>query len=151
MPRSEQEPTTVVEVESSPGDGLPDLIGRLGQDVIELIDSRLSLMKIELDEAARSYAKGAVDLAIAAIVALVGFALCATALAFAVTYLLPEGRLDPGLNRAIAFGAVGGVALIVGVAFAVRGKARFSGTAAAPGSRSRRKRRSDGAPRTQED
>ena len=106
-------------------EGLPELVGQLGEHVVQLVDSKLGLLKIELDEAARAYATGAIELAIAAIVALVGFALSATSIAFALVYLLPESWLDPSLNRALAFGLVGGVALIVGLVFTARGRARF--------------------------
>jgi len=132
MPKSdrERERVTVVEVEGGPEEGLPDLVGRLGENVVELVDSKLGLLKVELDEAARAYAAGAIELAIAAIVALVGFALSATALAFALVYLFPEGWLDPSLNRALAFGMVGSVALVTGVVFTLRGRAHFASSQA---------------------
>ena len=121
----ERDRIEVVEVEPLPDASLPELVGRLGDDVVKLVDGKLALLKVELNEAARSYAAGAVELTIAAIVALVGFALSATALAFALVYALPEGWLHPTLNRAVGFGAVGLVALVVGVFFTLRGKARF--------------------------
>jgi uncharacterized membrane protein YqjE len=125
-PNRERDRTKVVEVEPLPDETLPELVGRLGDDVVKLVDGKLALLKVELDEAVRSYAAGAVELAIAAIVALVGFALSATALAFALVYALPEGRLDPSLGRAVAFGVIGGVSLAVGLFFTFRGKARFT-------------------------
>ena len=71
--------TTPAENES-----LPNLISRLGEDIMQLVNSQLALLKVEIREEANAYARGAAMIAFGAAVAVVGFALLNVAIAFAV-------------------------------------------------------------------
>ncbi|MBC7930540.1 MAG: phage holin family protein [Rubrivivax sp.] len=61
---------------------LPTLFGRLGDDVMRLVDTKLSLIKVELKEDAGFYARNGALTAVGAMVGLIGFALANVALAF---------------------------------------------------------------------
>src|SRR2546423_13095467 len=63
-------------------ENLPTLFGRLGDDVMRLVDTKLSLIKVELKEDASFYARNGAFTAVGAGVALIGFALANVAVAF---------------------------------------------------------------------
>jgi len=63
-------------------ENLPTLFGRLGDDVMRLVDTKLSLIKVELKEDASFYARNGAFTAVGAMIALIGFALANVAVAF---------------------------------------------------------------------
>ncbi len=63
-------------------EGLPALVGRLGDDVMRLVDTKLSLIKVELKEDAAFYGRHSALIAVGGVVATVGFVLVNVALAF---------------------------------------------------------------------
>lgn len=66
-------------------ENLPALLGRLGDDVMRLVDTKLSLVKVELKEDASFYARNGAMTAVGAMVALIGFALLNVAVAFFIS------------------------------------------------------------------
>src|SRR5688500_13727486 len=62
-------------------EGLPTLLSRLGDDVMQLINSQLALFKVEIKEEASAYARSAAMIAIGGVVATIGFALLNVAVA----------------------------------------------------------------------
>jgi len=66
-------------------ENLPALLGRLGDDVMRLVDTKLSLVKVELKEDAAFYARNGALTAVGAMVALIGFALVNVAVAFFIS------------------------------------------------------------------
>src|SRR5438105_14787915 len=68
-------------------ENLPTLFGRLGDDVMRLVDTKLSLIKVELKEDASFYARNGAYTAVGAGVALIGFALVNVAIAFFIANL----------------------------------------------------------------
>ena len=66
-------------------ENLPTLLGKLGDDVMRLVDTKLSLVKVELKEDAAFYARNGAFTAVGAMVALIGFALVNVAFAFFIT------------------------------------------------------------------
>src|SRR2546421_12696986 len=62
-------------------ENLPTLFGRLGDDVMRLVDTKLSLIKVELKEDASFYARNGAFTAVGAMIALIGFALANVAVA----------------------------------------------------------------------
>lgn len=101
--------TTPVENES-----LPNLISRLGDDIMQLVNSQLALLKVEIREEANAYARGAAMIAFGAAVAVVGFALLNVAIAFAVSTLFAQANFSQPASYALGFLATGGFYLIVG-------------------------------------
>jgi uncharacterized membrane protein YqjE len=95
-------------------DGLPTLLSRLGDDVLQLINSQLALFKVELKEEANTYIRGAITIALGAAVAVIGFALLNVAVAFGVSTLFTQANLSPPATYALGFVATGLFYLIVG-------------------------------------
>jgi uncharacterized membrane protein YqjE len=95
-------------------ESLPNLIARLGDNVMELVNSQLALLKVEIKEEANAYARGAAMIAFGAAVAVVGFALLNVAIAFAVSTLFAKANFSQPASYALGFLATGGFYLIVG-------------------------------------
>ena len=93
-------------------DSLPGLFGRLGDDVMRLVDAKLGLIKVELKEDAAVYARGAAMMAVGGLVAAIGFMLFNVAVAFLVSKLFSFE--DPRLNYALGFLLTGLVYLVAG-------------------------------------
>src|SRR5918998_2442813 len=83
-------------------EGLPALFGRLSEGVTTLLDTKLSLLKVEIKEDVSGYIRGAVTILIGGIIAAVGFAIVNVAGALFVSTILPES-LDPFMRIALGF------------------------------------------------
>ncbi|MCM3903617.1 MAG: phage holin family protein [Pyrinomonadaceae bacterium] len=95
-------------------ESLPSLVGRLGDDVVQLFDTKLSLLKVELKEEANAYARGGIAIALGGIVAAVGFALLNVAVAFAVSTIFANANLSQSAKYALGFGLTGLFYLTIG-------------------------------------
>jgi uncharacterized membrane protein YqjE len=107
-------------------ENLPALFGRLGDDVMRLVDTKLSLVKVELKEDASFYARNGAYTAVGAMVALIGFALVNVAVAFFIANLFGSdaagtvvqkfGPTSYGLGfliTGVVYIVVGGVVVLV--------------------------------------
>jgi hypothetical protein len=99
---------------AEPGD-LPALIARLGEDIVTLLDSKLSLLKVEIKEDATAYVRGSVALAAGGIVAAVGFASLNVAFALLISALFERAALSQPTKYALGFVITGAVYLVVGL------------------------------------
>jgi len=95
-------------------ESLPSLVGRLGDDVMQLFDTKLSLLKVELKEEANAYARGGIAIALGGIVSAVGFALLNVAVAFAVSTLFANANLSQAAKYALGFVLTGLFYLVIG-------------------------------------
>jgi uncharacterized membrane protein YqjE len=95
-------------------ESLPTLFSRLGDDVMQLFDTKLSLLKVELKEEANAYARGGIMIAAGGIIAAIGFALLNIALAFGISTLFADTTLSQAAKYAVGFVAAGVLYLIVG-------------------------------------
>ena len=95
-------------------ESLPGLVGRLGDDVMQLFDTKLSLLKVEIKEDVNAYIAGGVAIGMGGIVAAVGLALLNVAVAFAVSTLFADTELSQGAKYALGFVVTGLFYLIVG-------------------------------------
>jgi uncharacterized membrane protein YqjE len=93
-------------------ESLPSLFGRLGDDVMTLLDTKLSLLKVEVKEDANVYVRNGVMIAIGGVIAAVGFALLNVAVAFFVSTLFTFD--NPALNYALGFVITGILYLVIG-------------------------------------
>lgn len=109
---------------------LPALFGRLGDDVMKLLDTKLSLVKVELKEDAGIYARVSAIMAVGAVLAAVGFALVNVAVAFLVSKLFTFD--DPRLNYALGFIITGALYLVIGGIIIVTMKNRLAARNAVP-------------------
>jgi uncharacterized membrane protein YqjE len=97
---------------------LPTLFGRLGDDVMRLVDTKLSLIKVELKEDAGFYARNGALTAVGAMVGLIGFALVNVAVAFFIANLFGN---DAGAAQRFGPTAYGLGFLITGVVYMIVG------------------------------
>ena len=99
-------------------ENLPTLFSRLGDDVMRLVDTKLSLIKVELKEDASFYARNGAFTAVGAMVALIGFALVNVAIAFFISNLFGN---DAGAAQRFGPNSYGLGFLITGVLYVVIG------------------------------
>ncbi len=99
-------------------EAIPTLFGRLADDVMTLLDTKLSLLKVELKEDAAIYGRAAGGIGAGAIIAGVGLALTLVAVAFFVSMLFsfdtPAANYAMGfLITGVLFVAIGGILVYV--------------------------------------
>ncbi len=99
-------------------ENLPTLFGKLGDDVMRLVDTKLSLVKVELKEDASFYARNGAFTAVGAMVALIGFALVNVAIAFFISNLFGH---DGGAVERFTPTSYGLGFLITGILYVVIG------------------------------
>ena len=124
-------PKTAMTTQGIPGsppetESLPTLVGRLGEDVMQLFDTKLSLLKVEIKEEANTYARGAVTLAVGGIIAAVGFALLNVAIAFGVSTLFAATSLSQPARYALGFVLTGLFYLVIGGILVMATKSRLA-------------------------
>ena len=107
-------------------ESLPNLFGRLGDDVMQLFNSQLALFKVEIKEEANAYARGVTMIGIGAVIATVGFALLNVAIAFAVSTLFAQANFSQPASYALGFVVTGGFYLLVGAIIVMLMKNRLS-------------------------
>lgn len=95
-------------------DSIPNLLGRLGDDVMQLVNSQLALFKVEIKEEANAYARGAAMIGVGAVVATIGFALLNVAIAFGVSTLFAQANFSQPASYALGFVVTGLFYLLVG-------------------------------------
>jgi len=118
---------------STSSDSLPALVGRLGEDLTRLVDSKLSLLKIEIRDDLHSYLRGAVHVVAAGAVAAVGFGLVSIGVAlFAATLLVQSESLSWPTAQATGFVVTGLLFLGAGAIVARLAFARLKHTDPAP-------------------
>ena len=107
--------TTAMTVGTDKSDeSLPSLFSRLGDDVMQLFDTKMSLLKVELKEEANEYARDGIMIGVGGIIAAVGFALLNVAVAFGISTLLANSDLSQPAKYAIGFLSAGVLYLIIG-------------------------------------
>ncbi len=117
-------------------ENLPALLGRLGDHVMQLVDTKLSLIKVELKEDASFYARSGAFAAVGAGVALVGLALVNVAIAFFISSFFgndaaPVEKYGP-TAYGLGFLITGLVYLVIGGVIAYLMVNRMSGYNPAP-------------------
>jgi len=81
---------------------------------MQLFDTKLSLLKVEIKEEANAYARSGIILGVGGVIAAVGFALLNVALAFAVSTLFLATSLAQPARYALGFVITGLFYVIVG-------------------------------------
>jgi uncharacterized membrane protein YqjE len=102
------------------------LLTRLGDDVMQLFDTKMSLLRVEVQEDVNAFLRAGIIIAIAAMVALVGFALASVALALGISTQLANATLTTTGRYGLSFVIVGAIYLIVGTIVALVIKRRLS-------------------------
>lgn len=113
-------------MERTDNETLPALVSRLGDDVMQLFDTKLSLLKVELKEEVNEYARDGVLIAVGGIIAALGFALLNVALAFGIATLFANVDISQPARYAIGFVTAGILYLVVGGVIVVTMKNRLA-------------------------
>ncbi len=95
-------------------DGLPALVGRLGDDVMQLVDSKISLLKVEIKEEVNQFVRAGIMGAMAGAIAVIGFAILNVAVALGVSTLFANVDISQPARYALGFAITGVFYLIVG-------------------------------------
>jgi len=114
MAASKTAMTTARDSSDAENEGLPTLVGRLGDDVMQLFDTKLSLLKVEIKEEVNAYISGALAIALGGIVAAVGFALLNVAVAFGVSTFFAGSNMSQSTQYALGFVITGLFYLLIG-------------------------------------
>jgi uncharacterized membrane protein YqjE len=107
-------------------ENLPVLLTRLGDDVMRLFDTKMSLLRVEVQEDVSAFLRASIVIAAAGMVALVGFSLASVALALGISTLLANSNLTQAGRYGVSFSSVGLIYLIVGTIIALVMKGRLS-------------------------
>ena len=107
-------------------DSLPTLFSRLGDDVMQLFDTKISLLKVEVKEEVSDFVRSGVMIAVGGVVAAVGFAFLNVALAFGISTLFAGTNLSEPAQYALGFVSAGALYLIIGAILVAVMKNRLS-------------------------
>ena len=111
-------------------DELPAMFGRLGDDVMAMLDAKLGLIKLELKEEAGVYTRAVAMIAIGGVLAAVGFAFLNIAVAFFISTLFAS--FSEPVRYALGFLATGALYLVVGGIIIMAMKSRLAAHSPAP-------------------
>ena len=109
-----------------PDQSLTALFGRLTDDLTELFDAKLELLKTELKEEMSSYAAGASLFVGGAIVGVIGFALVNVGIAFFVSMLFNSADLSPAVRYGLGFVITALLYLVIGAIIILVAKRRLA-------------------------
>jgi uncharacterized membrane protein YqjE len=107
-------------------ESIPNLLGRLGDDVMQLVNSQFALFKVEIKEEANTFARNAAMIGLGAIVAAIGFALLNVAIAFGVSTLFARANFSQPASYALGFVVTGLFYLLVGGIVVLAMKSRLA-------------------------
>jgi len=107
-------------------DALPSLFTRLGDQLTQLFDAKLSLLRIELKEEVSTYLRGAMMIVAGAVVALIGFALLNVAMAFLISMIFEAAQIPQALRYALGFVITAVLYLVVGAILVLKAKNRMA-------------------------
>lgn len=107
-------------------ENLPVLLTRLGDDVMQLFDTKMGLLKVEVQEDVSAFLRAGTGIGIAGAVALIGFALVSVAAALGISTLLAGTNFSQAGRFGLGFVIVGAIYLVVGAIVALVMKGRLS-------------------------
>ena len=107
-------------------ESLPGLLGRVGEDLATLLDAKLGLLKIEIEEDIRACARGGVAIGVGSVIAAVGFALLNVGIGFVISALFEQTQLSPPMKYALGFLITGAIYLLLGGGIILVNKKRLA-------------------------
>ena len=109
-----------------PDQSLTTLFGRLTDDLTELLDAKLRLLKTELKEEAISYAGWALLILGGAVIGVIGFALLNAGIAFLVSMLFEGTDLSAAVRYGLGFVITALLYLVIGAIVILVAKRRLA-------------------------
>ena len=113
-------------------ESLPGLLGRVGEDLATLLDAKLGLLKIEIEEDMRAYARGGAAIGVGSVITAVGFALLNIGIAFLASALFADTQLSQPIKYSLGFLMTGAMYLLIGGGVIIVNKNRLAGRAIVP-------------------
>ncbi len=101
---------------------LPSLFTRLTDQLTQLFDAKLALLRVELKEEVAVYLRGAVMMVAGSVIAVIGFALLNIAIAFLISMLFQKTGLSQPAKYALGFVITALLYLGVGVFVILKAK-----------------------------
>jgi uncharacterized membrane protein YqjE len=105
---------------------LPDLIGRLADDLGTLLDTKLNLLKVEIKEDLSAYTQQAMMMGVGGVIAAVGFALLNVAVAFLISVLFENTSLSQPVRYGLGFVITALLYLLIGGVIIFRAKDKMA-------------------------
>lgn len=84
-------------------ESLPALFVKMADEITQLFDTKLALLRVELKEELSAYTRGAIMILIGGVVAVVGFALLNVAVAILVSTIFEVSNLSQPVRYALGF------------------------------------------------
>ena len=113
-------------------ESVPGLLGRVGDDLATLLDAKLGLLKIEIEEDIRACARGGVAIGLGSVIAAVGFVLLNVGIGFLISALFEHTQLSPPMKYALGFLITGVMYLVLGGGIIALNKKRLAGRVIVP-------------------
>ena len=107
-------------------EGLPALVGKITDDLTELFDAKLTLLKIELREDVEAYSRNEAMMVGGGFAALVGFAILNVAAAFMLSSLFESTGFSQPVRYGFGFGIAALIYLAAGAVLIVVNKSRLA-------------------------
>ena len=108
-----------------PLETLPSLFTRLADQVTQLFDAKLTLLRMEIKEEVNTYLRGAVMIVAGGVIAVIGFALLNVAIAFLISVLFESTHMSQPSRYAVAFIITAAFYLAVGAIVIIKAKNRI--------------------------
>ena len=113
-------------------ESLPSLFARLTDELTQLFDAKVELLKSELKQEASTYAVGVGLILIGVVIATVGFALLNVAIAFLISLLFYATQWSPAARYGFGFLITALLYLVIGAVVIVIAKKRLAKQRVAP-------------------
>ena|SRR5437868_15513147 len=113
-------------------ESLPTLFARLTDELMQLVDAKLELLRTELRQEVGVYALGAVLILAGVVIAIVGFALLNVAIAFLISTLFDAAQWSPAARYALGFIITAVLYLVIGAVVIIVAKNRLAKQRVAP-------------------
>ena len=105
---------------------LPSLFSRLSDQITELFDAKLTLLRVELKEEINTYLRGVTLIIAGAVVALTGFALLNVAIAFLISMVFESTHMSQPARYALGFIITAALYLVAGAVVILKAKNRIA-------------------------
>ena len=113
-------------------ESLPSLFARLTDELTQLVDAKLELLKAELRQEASGYAVGAGLMLGGIVIAIVGFALLNVAIAFLISTLFDAAQWSPAARYGLGFIITAVLYLVISAIIIIVAKNRLAKQRLAP-------------------
>ena len=117
---------TAVTVKHDSSDSIPSLFANLAEDLTELVDAKLALLKIELREDLEAYLRSIAMIIVGGAVALVGFAVLNASIAFFISMLFQRAGMNAAASYGLGFLITAAAYLAIGAALILINKNRLA-------------------------